>query len=497
MVSCTYYKLAEPHVIESVPYSTDKEKDEIMSRMERDTAIVCDQRGACVDVTADRVTSTIMGLYSYVPPVLEYDICESLPIDPYFMGLWLGDGHSRRVAITSMDAEIADFMSSFCMKNDLLLKVTEMGTTVRPNKAKMYSGSKRKGARNTVWDILKSLGVAKNKHIPDIYKKASTSDRAQVIAGLMDSDGYMGKGKRQYHIAQKRERLHNDIVELFASLGFHVKSKTIQKGCTNAPGGTKIGTYFMVTASPSCRSMPIPVLLARKRLVGPPSSLVMSSSPQHKKIKWTAEMATELNGLVQTYKAQHPMEKVDWIAVRSASVTFADFSINALSTQYTKGIGRVDTTADVAPVPVQFDTDVKWKSKVIGFKADRDETFLQNQKTARNYWLKGETRYGCAWSEIREEYWNATFGDMGLLQPIIEPTWRAHVDELFCHLQGGAPLLTESRLWTFLHSCKTMRRHHAPVRWTHEREEYWIQIFGDTKLLDQSNQWLQLKQLAT
>src|SRR4030042_5574367 len=38
-------------------------------------------------------------------------------VDPYFLGLWLGDGTNNAVAITSADFEIVDWLGEFCIKS--------------------------------------------------------------------------------------------------------------------------------------------------------------------------------------------------------------------------------------------------------------------------------------------------------------------------------------------------------------------------------------------
>jgi hypothetical protein len=48
---------------------------------------------------------------------------------------------------------------------------------------------------------LKSLGVLNNKHIPEVYLKSSV--RLKVLAGLIDTDGYLGEGGYDFCFANK------------------------------------------------------------------------------------------------------------------------------------------------------------------------------------------------------------------------------------------------------------------------------------------------------
>ena len=53
--------------------------------------------------------------YRLVPPKEDYPK-QKVPIDPYFFGLWLGDGTSENTSITSIDKEIIDFIYEYAEK---------------------------------------------------------------------------------------------------------------------------------------------------------------------------------------------------------------------------------------------------------------------------------------------------------------------------------------------------------------------------------------------
>lgn len=44
-------------------------------------------------------------------------------------------------------------------------------------------------------DELRKIGVYKNKHIPESYLKSSIETRLQILAGIIDTDGYSDKKK--------------------------------------------------------------------------------------------------------------------------------------------------------------------------------------------------------------------------------------------------------------------------------------------------------------
>lgn len=134
---------------------------------------------------------------------------KDLPIPPYILGVWLGDG-------TTVNGSIA------CNPEtdwEIPARISQLGFSVTKWKAP-YS-----------WNIvglntkLHQLGVRGNKHIPEQYLRASVAQRLELLRGLVDTDGYAtSKGSEFYN---KNERLIDDACELLSSLGikYHKRSK--------------------------------------------------------------------------------------------------------------------------------------------------------------------------------------------------------------------------------------------------------------------------------
>ena len=159
---------------------------------------------------------------------VEYDSWE-VDLDPYILGVWLGDGHTSNVAITNIDVEILEYLREWC-------------------KTQGYSMSSRKGDPIT-YDIsggfrvlLREIRLLGNKHIPQEYLVNSRDVRLKVLAGLIDTDGYLTDNC--YEIVQKSETLARNIAQLARSLGFGCTLRDVEKTCTNAPGGPKTGIYW-------------------------------------------------------------------------------------------------------------------------------------------------------------------------------------------------------------------------------------------------------------
>ena len=127
-----------------------------------------------------------------------------LPIDPYLLGCWLGDGDSASARITTMDKEV---VNAFIDYDPTPTKYQNSG------KATTYS------LRNKFITKLKSVGVFGNKHIPIIYMQASHRQRLALLQGLMDTDGTVSKDNHGQVYSSSRERLSQDFGSLVTSLG--------------------------------------------------------------------------------------------------------------------------------------------------------------------------------------------------------------------------------------------------------------------------------------
>ena len=144
---------------------------------------------------------------------------EELPLDPYFLGVWLGDGGSRDCRITGQDPEIIDYLHEYAASLDM--QVTVGVVADRCNSYGITRG--RQGgniAEYSVQDELRQLGVLGDKHIPRAYAINSTENRLRLLAGLIDSDGHLNVVSNGYEITQKNQRLARQIKFLCDSLGF-------------------------------------------------------------------------------------------------------------------------------------------------------------------------------------------------------------------------------------------------------------------------------------
>jgi intein/homing endonuclease len=186
---------------------------------------------------------------------------KDVPLDPYAIGQWLGDGTSRGSQITTMDPEVIEYFREYLLTIDCEVTILEK----KDNRACTLSitGGKNKGkiGGNAFANALKDLNLIHNKHIPDLYKMNKREIQLQVLAGLIDSDGYYGKGYLE--ITQKNKKLSDDIAFLCFSLGFMITTAKMEKSCM-WKGEKRTGTYYRMNIFGDGIDK-IPTLLARKQ----------------------------------------------------------------------------------------------------------------------------------------------------------------------------------------------------------------------------------------
>ena len=182
---------------------------------------------------------------------------KDLPLDPYFIGLWLGDGHSKGAALTTMDGECASVIYEMAHRYGLGIRI-ERQKNNRSVTYNLTAGRTGHVDSNPVHSQLKRLRIINNKHIPYIYKTATREARLQLLAGLLDSDGHYDF--KTYNISQKSEALAADILFIARSLGLAAYANRVKKKCYN---NGKIGNYTSISISGELDS--IPCRLPRKR----------------------------------------------------------------------------------------------------------------------------------------------------------------------------------------------------------------------------------------
>ena len=132
---------------------------------------------------------------------------KELPIDPWLFGYWLGNGDKDQFNI--------------CVPEKYRIEIGE--------RVKAFGPTSEKGGVGCFYlyfsemkDTLRSLGVLNNKHIPELYKKASREDRISLVKGLMDADGSTSNIDGVHvspRFSNSTKELVYDLKDVLSSLG--------------------------------------------------------------------------------------------------------------------------------------------------------------------------------------------------------------------------------------------------------------------------------------
>jgi deoxycytidine triphosphate deaminase len=185
----------------------------------------------------------------------------ALPVDPYVLGVWLGDGTTTQANVTChpKDRQILD-------------EIERAGYPVTATGRPMYwrvGGAPRVrdaktgqyAATASLHSTLKRIRVLGDKHVPEIYFIADAAQRLALLQGLMDSDGYCDVYGRCEFVSVKEE-LSLAVHELAASLGLRPKLRK-KRAMLN---GIDCGPAYQVKFVPHVPVFRLERKLARQKL---------------------------------------------------------------------------------------------------------------------------------------------------------------------------------------------------------------------------------------
>jgi len=168
-----------------------------------------------------------------------------LPIDPYLLGAWLGDGSSDGGGITGLDAEVWQQFEKAGFK-------VAHGKGENPRHHHVYG----------FIQLLRGAGLLNNKHVPIEYLRASIEQRLALLQGLMDTDGTCDKdGSVQF--TNTNENLSDSVFELASSLGWKAFKTSKIPTCK----GKKCARAYNVKFSPDKIVFRIQRKIDRQKLV--------------------------------------------------------------------------------------------------------------------------------------------------------------------------------------------------------------------------------------
>ena len=190
------------------------------------------------------------------------NVSSNLLLDPYYLGLWLGDGFTNSPAIINEDIEVIKWLSEYAESNG-------MTTTILSDKniPIIYLKNKVYNHKNPIKDTLQYYGILNRKDIPDDYLHGSVEDKLQLMAGLIDADGYFSKRDRIYTFSQCESRKHivDKLAFIARSLGFKCSLHMYKTAGTKHICGNKSTCQNTYTLRIIDGVYDIPCKIARKK----------------------------------------------------------------------------------------------------------------------------------------------------------------------------------------------------------------------------------------
>lgn len=142
---------------------------------------------------------------------------KELQIDPYIFGAWLGDGTTSKpeFTIAKQDVELIAELQAWGDSNLFDVNLKEYPSA----SDKVYTITVT-GENNNFRKFLKETGLFSGKYIPQNYLTSNREDRLNLLAGLLDTDGYYDNRKHTFEFSSSDTKMMEQVLFLVRGLGF-------------------------------------------------------------------------------------------------------------------------------------------------------------------------------------------------------------------------------------------------------------------------------------
>jgi predicted phage terminase large subunit-like protein len=171
-----------------------------------------------------------------------------LPVDPWVLGYWLGNGAQRDALISCHDDDAPGAFDRF----------QRAGYRITPR------AIPREGYALNLVPVLRGMGLINNKHIPATYLRASKVQRVALLAGLLDSDGHCHAKTGHIEFCSTDLPLAQGVMELARSLA----QKPVFSEGRSMLRGVDHGPKYRVTWRPTFNPFSLPRKAAAYREPG-------------------------------------------------------------------------------------------------------------------------------------------------------------------------------------------------------------------------------------
>nr|DAE75244.1 MAG TPA: Terminase [Caudoviricetes sp.] len=180
---------------------------------------------------------------------------KKLPVPPYTLGAWLGDGSNQ-------DGLLYESKQDRC----IIERVISDGYSIKWHDVHKTTGVEHFRFDGLRFDLQK-VGMCYSyhrcvKHIPEEYFTASISQRMELLAGLLDTDGSLRAKEHRYDFSTTESRLKDDFITLVSTFGWRC-SVSEHEPCLSSGGIQGRKVVYVISFNPTC---PIPCVVPRKQL---------------------------------------------------------------------------------------------------------------------------------------------------------------------------------------------------------------------------------------
>ncbi len=179
-----------------------------------------------------------------------------LPIDPWLLGAWLGDGDTNGGRLT-VGAEDLGYV---------LTRLDALGETYRVSEDRRRPGCVFYVGIYGLRSRLIADGLLGHKHIPAAYQLASERQRRELLAGVMDTDGTVSGS--QIVVTMVKRALMDDVASLVRSLGYKASLREFRAALNGRDAGPMYRVQFTACQQVTPFGMPRKSARVQQRQIG-------------------------------------------------------------------------------------------------------------------------------------------------------------------------------------------------------------------------------------
>jgi len=204
-------------------------------------------------------------------------------LDPYILGMWLGDGLKSGYGFVSADEELIDYWAKWGEDNDATVKHHKkyqygLSSTINNSQVETETENlkdkrgrdilKNRPEKAPLKKLLEHYNLIDNKHIPREYLLNDRETRLKVLAGLIDTDGSVRANGHEIRISQgpRNYQIVYDALYLAQSLGFSCHLNSGKNQWTDEKTGLKKFGEYKELSITGQYLYEIPTLLPHKKL---------------------------------------------------------------------------------------------------------------------------------------------------------------------------------------------------------------------------------------